>query len=186
MRLIKIGVNGVPLNGLTMDWRAQSSLLSAARQSVLDAAIKDGATHLFMIDDDMQFPRDVVDRMAAWDKDFVACNYVSKGAASAPTAIGMDGKIYSSGKTGLESVGYVGLGCCLLRLNDAVKAIPAPMFEVQWIDEKQSYLGEDFFACEKLRYHGIEIYIDHDLSNEIGHIGDFVYTEKTIKLLNPE
>lgn len=182
IQLTKNGVNGKQLDGLVMDWRSQSSLLSAARQGALDTAIKEGATHLFMVDDDMSFPRNVIDRLAAHDKDFIACNYASKGNCL-PTAVGKEGKVSSLGKTGLEEIGWVGMGCCLLRLSDAVKAIKPPHFEVMWLEETQSYLGEDYYFSEKLRHNNITLYIDHDLSNEIGHIGDYTYKEKGCPVL---
>jgi hypothetical protein len=90
--------------------------------------------------------------------------------------------VSSIGKTGLQEVGWVGLGCCLLKLTDAVRAIKRPHFEVVWLEDTQSYLGEDYMFSEKLRHAGIKLWIDHDVSQQIGHVGDFKYTEETLKL----
>lgn len=181
LRLHAIGVNGKKCE-VIMHLLANSSLLSAARQNALDAAIKENCTHLLMLDDDMVFPSDVVDKLTVHDLDFVAANYVSKGPTGKPTAVGLDGKIYSCGKTGIEEVGWVGLGCCLLKLTDEIKAIPRPHFEVMWLEETSSYLGEDYYFCEKLRHNGIKLHVDHDVSQEIGHVGDYKFTESGLKL----
>lgn len=177
-RINKIGVNGQECQ-VEMHLLSNSSLLSAARQNSLDAAIEKNCTHLLMLDDDMVFPGDVVDTFLSRDVDFVAANYVTKGPDSKPTALGESGKRVSSlGKNGIEEVGWVGLGCCMLRLTDEVKAIKRPSFEVVWLEETQTYLGEDFFFCEKLRHAGIKLYIDHDVSQKVGHVGDYTYREQ--------
>jgi hypothetical protein len=36
-------------------------------------------------------------------------------------------------------------------------------------------MGEDVFFCKKARELGHKIYIDHDVSHEIGHIGTFEF-----------
>lgn len=177
-RLNKIGVNGQPCE-VVMHLQSNSSLLSAARQNALDSAIKDSCTHLLMLDDDMVFPGDVVDTFVSRDVDFIAANYVTKGLDSKPTAMGDGGKrVHSLGKTGVEEVGWVGLGCCLLRLSDAVKAIKRPHFECVWLEETQTYLGEDFYFAEKLRFGDVKLWVDHDVSQKIGHVGDYTYREE--------
>ena len=41
---------------------------------------------------------------------------------------------------------------------------------------KEEHLGEDFYFCEKLRDHGVRIFIDQDISQTMGHAGEFIYT----------
>jgi hypothetical protein len=36
-------------------------------------------------------------------------------------------------------------------------------------------LGEDIYFCIKAKDAGIDTYVDHDLSMEIGHIGNYTY-----------
>jgi len=63
----------------------------------------------------------------------------------------------------------------LLDLN-AIKSIKPPHFEIIWDEKTQEYLGEDHYFCAKLRSNGIKIYVDHDASQTVGHIGDYTYT----------
>ncbi len=174
-------VNGKGVNGdrnvtLHLQMQANASLLSAARENAFQMAIDEGFDYLLMVDDDMIFPVDTVDRLMGHGKDVVAVNYISKGPGGLPTAMNDDGKVFSAGKAGLEEVGWIGLGVCLVRMA-AVKDIPAPRFEVVWLPETKTYLGEDYHMSEILRRHGVALHIDHDLSHDVGHIGDYVYRE---------
>jgi len=38
------------------------------------------------------------------------------------------------------------------------------------------YEPEDFYFCKKLRANGVSVYVDHDVSQEVAHVGDFEYT----------
>lgn len=169
------GVNGKPAH-LIMHLLSNASLLPDARQKSIQAAIDQECDYILMVDDDMQFPPDVVDRLQAHGVDVCAANYIAKGVGGKPTAMNDDGKIYSKDKSGIEEVGWIGLGLCLMRIA-AIKDIPPPWFEVVWLPETKSYLGEDYFYCETLRRHNVKIHIDHDVSHDIGHIGDYAYRE---------
>lgn len=175
-KIILKGINGTFPVVLDLHMLSAASLLSAARQKALDHAIATYADYLLLLDDDMSFPGDVVDRLIAHDVDVVGANYVSKGTGSRPTAQGHDGEVSSKDKTGIEEVGYMAFGCSLIKVN-AVREIAGPHFEVVWVPEKGSYLGEDNFFCEKLRWAGIKLFVDHDVTHDVGHIGDFQYKE---------
>jgi len=178
------GANGIKPVHAIFHLQSNASLLPASRQKAIDAAIKEEADYLLMLDDDMNFPPSVLDTLLSRNLDFVAANYVSKGITGRTTAQGAnDEKITSLGKTGTEEVGWVGLGVALIRVA-AIKNVPRPHFEVLWLEETQSYLGEDYLFSEKLRHAGIKLYVDHDVSNQISHVGDFHYTEKMLHLFS--
>ena len=68
----------------------------------------------------------------------------------------------------------MGGGCLLVEL-DKIKEVVPPRFSVLWVKEKQSYMDQDNYFALRLREKGIKIYCDHDLSNQIQHIGDVAY-----------
>src|SRR5205823_14092800 len=74
------------------------------------------------------------------------------------------------GSTGLEAVAATGLGCCLVQA-DLVRQISPPRFMIGWVPDDHAHLGEDLYFCRKLTGAGATIYIDHDLSHEVTHIG---------------
>lgn len=152
-----------------------TSLLSAGRQKLLNEALESDSTHILWIDDDTKFPPEVINILLSRDVDYVAANICRKQIEHVPTAQSACGNVIDSiGKNGIEEAGWLGLGMCLIKL-DAIRNIPAPHFEVIWLPEKQKYLGEDLYLCEKLYQNGVKIHVDHDVSQLIGHIGDFSY-----------
>jgi hypothetical protein len=130
------------------------------------------ATHILWLDTDMTFPRDAALRLLQHDRGVVAANYVTRVAPSRPTAR-RDGQCVSShDATGLEAVDHVGMGVFLMR-TAAVKELPRPRF---WYSTETE--TEDVYFCRLLKAVGHEIWIDHDLSKEVGHIGQFVYRDE--------
>lgn len=174
--VMNIGLTDRKLTAIYLNAMAGASILSRARQLALNDAIKGGFTHLLMLDDDMTFPGNTVDRLLQHEKPFVAANYCRK-VPGEPVSISFDlnGKsIDSAGKTGLEEVMFVGAGLNLIDL-EAIKHISPPHFCVVWDEQRQDYWGEDMFFCNKLRSEGIPIFIDHDLSQKVGHVGDYEF-----------
>lgn len=153
-----------------------ASVLPKARQKSIEWAASINATHLLCIDDDMAFSADTVQSLLSRDVDVVACNYVGKGTGKSLTHA-INGEVLPSlDALGLQEVGWVGFGMILIKL-DAIKNIPAPLFETRWMEERKDFVGEDFYFCGKVRAHGVKIYVDHDASQNISHIGDFAYRE---------
>ena len=75
--------------------------------------------------------------------------------------------------TGLDIVDSVGLAVCLMR-TDVVADLPRPWFR-HGLTATGGDLGEDITFCRALTQAGHAIWIDHDLSQEIGHIGQYTY-----------
>jgi hypothetical protein len=156
------------------------SLLSNARQKRLDFALNGPYTHMVCFDDDMRFPYDAVNRMFAADVDFICANAIQKLPNEINgVCLDFDGKrIDSTGKTGIEQIGWGSLACALIKL-DKLRTIPKPHFEVVWVQELcgglGAYQGEDHYFMKKIRENGLKLYCDHDLSQQVTHIGDFDY-----------
>jgi hypothetical protein len=139
-----------------------------------------GATHILWLDADMTFPPDtalrllthITDRDAGkFECDVVAANYVTRVPPSRPTAR-KDGQCVSSANDyGLSKVDHVGMGVFLMDAS-IVKDLPRPRF---WYSTETE--TEDVYFCRLLRKAGHEIWIDHDLSKEVGHVGQHTYRE---------
>lgn len=152
-----------------------ASLLPLNRELLLSQAIDEGFTHILWIDDDTKFPHEVADLLLSRDVDYVAVNMCRKKFPISPIAQDFNGDVVESkGKTGIQEVSHAGLGMCMIKL-ECLKDIPAPRFEVLWLKNQNTYLGEDTYLCEMLKQKGVKLYVDHDASNMVGHIGDFAY-----------
>jgi hypothetical protein len=153
-----------------------ASCLSKGRQDMIKLAKQNYSTHILFLDDDMVFSPDVVEILASRKLPVVGANYVGKSLDLNFTAQSLAGnRLDSRGRTGVEEVSHLGFGVLLLELNALIN-IPAPHFEILWSEKHQEYITEDVYFCNKLRENGIKIHVDHDVSQHVGHIGDFVYT----------
>ena len=54
------------------------------------------------------------------------------------------------------------------------------VWDMKYIPEKDTYQGEDWSFCEACEEHGIPLYIDHDVSREVGHLGLMNYTHDLV------
>ena len=170
---------GGKLSHMQFSIAAQAGI-AQARKEDMDKALAGGFTHFMSLDDDMVFPMDVVDRLIAHEKPIMVANYSRKTAENTPVCLGLDGKyLDSSTKTGIEEIGFLGLGMALLDLREVVK-IPSPRFDFVWDEERKEMWDESTFFSMKARDAGVSIWCDHDLSKEIGHVGDFVYQFKDL------
>lgn len=153
----------------------RGAMLCQSRESLLSAAIKRvEATHILWLDADMTFPPNTLHLLLDAGKDFVAAQGVTKSIPAEPVAQALGGgRTYSDkGRHDLEIISHVGLAVALLKLTDGVKALKPPLFPMEWIEERDSYAGEDVFFCHKLRADlGMDIWLDHGLSRQIGHVG---------------
>lgn len=169
----------------------RSSNLPRLRQELLEDAILRECTHAVMIDTDQFFPQDTLHRLLAHKRQAVAANIALKTNPSFPTARnrgpGPFGVPVTSepGKKGLEKVWRIGAGLILVDLA-LVKRIPRPWFEIRYNEKLGQFMGEDWYFIEKLEAAGADIWIDHDLSREVRHVGLSSYGHELIPALGLE
>lgn len=160
---------------------AQSSLIMKNRRKICGFAMKLNSTHVLMIDSDMTFPPDTLERLLAHDKPVIAANCVYKRDDvikwTAYHKVGKkDSKMIDSAKmSGIQKVWRVGTGVMLINV-EVLKELGLPWFLVAWNPMIGQEQGEDYFFCQRLEEKGIDLWVDHDLSKEIGHIGTKVFT----------
>lgn len=157
------------------------SMLVANRHTATKNALKAGCTHLLYIDTDMLFPRNLIHKLIIDDKDIVAANCTTRVEPIMPIAHKPGKvKVFSKGKTGLEEVELVGMAVMMVR-RDVFKHISPPLFMMEWIPEMQNYCGEDAYFAAKVQEVGYKIYIDHDISQHVKHIGEKIYGHEHTK-----
>jgi hypothetical protein len=69
------------------------------------------------------------------------------------------------------------MGAMLMR-TDVVADLPRPWFR-HGLNAQGGDIGEDVGFCRALRAAGHMVYIDHDLSKQVGHIGQHTYRLQT-------
>lgn len=149
---------------------SEGTLLCNQRENLVREALKAGASHILFIDSDMRFPKDTVSRLLSHDKDIIGANCVDRKNGT-PTA--SKDKVHFSSKNmkGIDEMDCLGFGVTLIKKE--VFEMPEPWFATPYDGER--FVGEDIFFCHKAKENGFKIWIDHDLSQEVKHIGTKEY-----------
>jgi hypothetical protein len=159
------------------------------RHRLAQRAVNEGFSHVFFVDTDQTFPGDTILRLLEHRKPFVACNIATKTATASPTARKFNREEEGRWKrgevlytlpdsTGLERVFRIGTGIVLIE-SDVFRQIKPPWFLETWKEGYNEYQGEDWYLCEKCQEYKIPMFIDHDLSKHVGHVGKFEYNVET-------
>jgi hypothetical protein len=159
----------------------ESSSLPFNQHVLVQEARKWDATHILWVEDDMKFPEDALHQLFARRKQWVGANYAMRGGPPFEyVALNLEGERCFTGpeSTGLEEVLYTGYGVTLMDISIFDK-IELPYFETPWIPSG-TYATTDAYLAEKVRNAGIPIYVDHDLSQKIGHVGGKVYSTQEV------
>lgn len=154
------------------------SMLPEVRHRLVAEAFKWGATHALWLDSDMMFPRDTLQALLRHNLPVVGANYVRRTFPCIPTAHlpGDGGMLWTEpGDEGLVEVKHLGGGVKLVDMR-VYDAIELPFFVFEPTENGVGLRGEDVYFCHKVRDAGIPIFVDQELSQHIGHIGEMVFT----------
>lgn len=163
----------------------QGTILSEQRQELLKIAVENGADYCVFLDTDMRFPKDVISRLVDHDLPVVAANCVKRRRPVCFTAREEDPSdpsklrgVWTGPETsGLQRVAVVGTAVMAIKAETLGK-LEYPWFDQPFMPDQDSYVGEDLFFCGRLKQAGVPLYIDHDLSKEITHLGKYEFQAK--------
>ena len=164
----------------------RGSILSNVRLDLVKEAIRLESSHLLLVDTDQTFPKDTLHRLMAADKDVIACNIATKQIPAQPTAryfnpnnLHSGDRVYNNPRKGVEEVWRVGCGVMLIRMKVFEKT-GLDVWGMPWQPEAQKYQGEDWTFVAACQEAGIKTFIDHVLSEEVKHIGDYAYDHNVV------
>jgi len=160
---------GMALNFL----HCSTSIIPISRQLLVAQALDNGSTHILFVDSDMTFPEDMVLRMLSHSVDVVGANCMTRRSPWRLTAQ-IDGKevITNYESKGIEPIDRIGTGILMVGMH-VFKKMDLPWFEYEWMPELNIFRGEDYVFCKKVKDLGFDIYVDHDVSKQVEHIGQF-------------
>lgn len=165
------------------------TLIFDQRNKLAESALDEGCDYILWLDADMRFPKNTIERLISLDKDIVGVNATTRTVPAKPTAknlqINFEEKtnawipVDSKGKQGIEKVTSIGCGVMLVK-RKVFEKLEKPWY---WFSEipGDKILGEDVYFCVKAHDAGFETWVDHSLSNMIGHIGQYTYTWEDVK-----
>jgi hypothetical protein len=169
-------------------YTSQGTLIFDQRNSLVHTAVVEKCDYILFIDADMRFPKTTLERLLAHNKDIIGVNATTRMMPPKPTArniqINEDGsvdwlEVLSNKEKGIGKVDAIGCGVMLIKTS-CLKSIPQPYFYFEQL-LKGKLLGEDIYFCIKAKDAGIDTWVDHDLSMEIGHVGSYTYGWDDIK-----
>jgi len=163
-------------------YTASGTLIFDQRNNMVKAALNEKCDYILFIDADMRFPKTTLKRLLAHKKDIIGVNATTRSEPVKPTAknleIQEDGScnwlpIFSNVEKGISKADGIGCGVMLIKAS-VFNKIEFPYFYFEQLPNGK-LLGEDIYFCVKAKDAGIETYVDHDLSIEIGHVGNYTY-----------
>jgi hypothetical protein len=170
----------------------RTSILPKSRHDLIEDALAQGCSHLLFIDTDQTFPSFLVHQLASHNKRVIGCNIATKSIPASPTARNFNpnwkgGDVVYSDATakGIEQVWRIGCGVLLIDLS-IIAQLRRPYFAVEWNEDMKDFTGEDWFFCQRLEEQAIPIFIDHDLSRQVGHVGSMTYTHDLVGTITQE
>lgn len=158
------------------------SRITSNRNQLVKMAQRKGATHILFIDTDMIWPNDALQRLLTHGRDIVCATTCKRGDEEGipiGCAIAQEG-----GKPGVVEVrgGLVEMrlvgSCFMLIRMEVFDKIGLPAYYEPPDAENGDAFGEDITFCKLATAAGYRIWLDYNLSAELGHLGDKVYQIK--------
>lgn len=128
-------------------------------------------THVFWLDSDMVFPPMTLHWLLAHDKDIVGCTYVRRSWPFDVHGKTLDAKPRDLKGETLVELAALPTGCLLVKRH-VFKTFRKPIFRMMVNEEKGIEYGEDYVFCAQARAAGFRIWLDAEVSKQIGHIGE--------------
>jgi hypothetical protein len=163
----------------------RSSVLPNNRLNLVKAAQAGGHTHLLFIDSDQTFPADLPHRLARHHKLVVAANCVTKQIPASPTARAKaadprGAPVYTDpSSSGIEPVWRIGTGVMLINMH-VFERIGLGVWGMSYLPAEELYQGEDWTFCAACEAADVSLYIDHDVSKLVGHVGPYEFTHDVV------
>lgn len=157
----------------------KGSLVASNRNRLVDEAERFDCEWLLFLDSDMLFPRDTIARLLAHGKDIVGATYCKRVEPYEVLGRTLDGGPLEAA-TGLVEVAGLPTGCLLVR-RSVFAALRKPYFrtparEDGEVDGLPAHIeGEDYYFCRVAREAGFSVWLDVDLTMQMGHIGQQIF-----------
>jgi len=169
-------------------YTAAGTLIFDQRNKLVKTSIEAKCDYIVFIDADMRFPKDTIMRLLRHQKDIIGVNATTRTEPVIPTAknltINEDGSctwlpIYSNSLDGISKADGIGCGVMMIKASVFAK-LQEPYFYFEQLPDNK-ILGEDIYFCIKAKDAGIDTWVDHDLSMDIKHIGQYTYSWANIE-----
>jgi len=73
------------------------------------------------------------------------------------------------------------MGCMLIKAN-VFRTMAEPWFQIGYSPDWKTFVGEDMYFCREAQKAGFKVYIDHDVSKQVRHIGVLEFMHEHVDL----
>ncbi len=171
---------------IELEYVSAGGHLIPTRNTVAQSALRRGADFLLWIDGDTTFPAHSLLTLLGHNLAVVGCNCPTRVAPPMPTAfrnvegrtepVFPDAQKISSGA--IEQIGSMGLAFCLISAS-VIQRLPEGPFRPH--PRNPHGLGEDVKLFEDIKALGEGVFLDHALSQQIGHVTSIAFTLASVK-----
>jgi hypothetical protein len=164
-------------------YTVNGTLIFDQREKLAESALEDGCEYVLWIDADMRFPKNTIEVLLSRQRDIIGANATTRTIPVKPCAknleIDLEAKanhwlaVSSKDKKGIEKVTATGCGIMLVH-RKVFEGTPKPWFWFYQIPGNK-ILGEDVHFCVAAKDAGFDTWIDHDLSQLVGHVGEYTF-----------
>ena len=154
------------------------SVITIARRNLTDIFLKSDFEYAWWVDSDMKFPIDAPIKLLKRGVPLVGANYRRRRFPN-PGFTGMMGQpggftelVTDDNSPAMQEVDVLPHGMVMVH-RSVYQKIPQPHYLQEFVPEMNLEIGEDIYFCRKAKEHGIPVWVDHELSREISHIGIF-------------
>jgi hypothetical protein len=154
------------------------SVITIARRNLTDIFLKSDFDYAWWVDSDMKFPIDAPIKLLKRGVHLVGANYRRRRFPN-PGFTGMMGSagnftelVTDDNSPPMQQVDVLPHGMMLVH-RSVYEKIPQPHYLQDYVPEINLEIGEDIYFCNKAKQAGFDVWVDHDLSKEIAHIGIF-------------
>lgn len=134
------------------------------RNYISAQAVNAGCDYIFMVDDDMIYEPDTLEKLLAHKKDIIGGMYFTKYEKQAPVIEYLDDERPEA----LFECGSLGGGLMLIKC-DVFKKISQPWYGYVWNDNGSIKESNDWYFCHKAKDSGFKIWCDPEVKAK--HIG---------------
>jgi hypothetical protein len=164
-------------------YTVNGTLIFDQREKLAESALAEGCEYILWVDADMRFPKNTIEVLLSRKKDIIGANATTRTIPVKPCAknleVNLEEKtnswmsVSSKDKKGIERVTATGCGIMLVHRR-VFEETPKPWFWFYQIPGNK-ILGEDVHFCVAAKDAGFDTWIDHDLSQMIGHVGEYTF-----------
>lgn len=154
----------------------RGTIIPHSRNRLAQQALDIGASHIFFLDSDMAFPPDTLSRLIGHHVPIVGADYVRR--VEPHPLNGNPAPNYREDRRGvLAPMLTLPFGCILIKTS-VLSDLERPWFSYREGVTAEDALSEDTFFCNQARRAGHTIWCDLALTQEVGHVGNFIFRPK--------